>query len=509
MAETQGKKVNFQTRPPIVVVLGHVDHGKTKILDYIRKTKIAEGEAGGITQHIGAYQVESNGKMITFLDTPGHEAFSAIRSRGANVADVAVLVVAADEGVKPQTKEAIKIIEDTKTPFIVAINKVDKENANVQRVKQELSENNVFIEEWGGKVPAVEVSAKTGQGIDSLLEMILLVAELEELKSDDTSTTGIIIDSHLDSRRGYVATILVKSGFFRVNDWVVAGAEAVRIKSMSDFLGRSITEAGASKPSVVLGWGTPPILGSIVRKAESREEALKLAKENSTLGQPVIFVQESGPEKSKNKSLNLIVKADVSSSLEAIDQVLRTIKSEEVSYKIVDYGVGNISEGDIKKAVATKAVVVGFHVPVSSSLRQIAEREGVVVESFDIIYELVEEVKRKMSDLLDPEINRISLGKLKVLALFKKDPKNQVVGGKVVSGKIKRGALIEVTRNSNVITKGKLGQLQQQKADVEEVAEGLEAGLRVDFGQPIAPNMFVKEGDILEVYEEEKIKRSL
>ncbi|MBI2057903.1 MAG: translation initiation factor IF-2 [Candidatus Yanofskybacteria bacterium] len=508
-AETTDKKQNLQVRPPIVVVLGHVDHGKTKILDYIRKTKIAEGEAGGITQHIGAYQVESNGKMITFLDTPGHEAFSAIRSRGANVADIAILVVAADEGVKPQTKEAIKIIEDTQTPFIVAINKVDKENANVQRVKQELSENSVFIEEWGGKVPAVEVSAKTGQGIDSLLEMILLVAELEELKSDDTSTTGVIIDSHLDSRRGYVATILVKSGFFHVNDWIVTGSEAVRVKSMADFLGKSLTKVGPSQPAVVLGWATPPVLGSIVKKTESREEALKLAKDNSMLGQPVIFVQESGPEKSKNKNLNLIVKADVSSSLEAIDQVLRTIKSEEVGYKVVDYGVGNISEGDIKKAIATKAVVVGFHVPVSSSLRQMAEREGVVVESFDIIYELVEEVKRKMSDLLDPEINRITLGRLKILALFKKDTKSQVVGGKVVFGKIKRGALLDVLRSNNTISKGKLGQLQQQKADVEEVAEGLEAGLRVDFGQSISPNMYIKEGDVLEVYEEEKIKRSL
>ena len=523
MAETQEKKVNFQTRPPIVVVLGHVDHGKTKILDYIRKTKIAEGEAGGITQHIGAYQVEVSTKdnqptsdlalpslrTITFLDTPGHEAFSAIRSRGANVADVAILVVAADEGVKPQTKEAIKIIEETKTPFIVAINKVDKENANVQKVKQELSENNVFIEEWGGKTPVIEVSAKTGQGIDSLLEMILLVAELEELKSDDASATGVIIDSYLDNRRGHVATILVKSGFFHTNDWIITGPEAVRIKSMADFLGRNLTKAGPSQPAVVLGWASSPVLGEVVKRSDSREEALKLAKENSILGRPVIFIQASGPEKSKNKSLNLIVKADVSSSLEAIDQVLRTIKSEEVGYKVVDFGIGNISEGDIKKAIATKSMVVGFHVPASSSLRQMAERDGIVVESFDIIYELVEEVKRKMSDLLDPEINRISLGRLKVLALFKKDPKNQVVGGKVISGKIKRGALIEVTRNSNVITKGKLGQLQQQKADVEEVAEGLEAGLRVDFGQPIAPNMFVKEGDILEVYEEERIKKSL
>ncbi len=497
-------------RPPIVVVLGHVDHGKTKILDYIRKTKVAEGEAGGITQHIGAYQVEVGEKTITFLDTPGHEAFSAIRSRGAQVADIAVLVVAADEGVKPQTKEAIKIIQEAKIPFVVAINKIDKETANLPRVKQDLAENEVLIEEWSGKIPAVEVSAKTGQGIDALLDMILLVAELEELKNNESKNEAVVVDSHLDSRRGFVATILVQNGKFGISDWIVAGSEAVKIKSMNDFLGKNIALAVVSQPAVVLGWASSPTLGEKVAKAESRDEAFKLAKKNASLGRPPIFMQESGPEKNKAKILNLIIKADVASSLEAIDQVLKTIKSEEVGYKIVDYGIGSIGEGDIKKAAATQATIIGFHVSASDSLKQMAERQEVKIATFEIIYELVEKVKEKMSDLLDPEVNRVPLGKLKVLALFKKDIKNQIIGGKVISGKIKRGAIVDILRNSNVLVTGKLGQLQHQKADVEEVAEGLEAGLRVDFlGQSLTPNMYIKEGDTLEVYEEEKIKKSL
>ncbi len=510
MSENKESKSYSEARPPIVVVLGHVDHGKTKILDYIKKTKVAESEAGGITQHVGAYQVEYNGKIITFLDTPGHEAFSAIRSRGAKVADIAILVVAADESVKPQTKEAIKIIEEAKIPAIVAINKIDKENANPQKVKQDLAENNILVEEWSGKVPAVEVSAKTGQGIDALLEMILLVAEMEEFKSDDSVSSAVVIDSRLDNRKGYVATLLIQSGQFKVNDWIVVGGEVARIKSMEDFLGHNISSAGPSQPVVVLGWMATPVLGETVLVALSRDEAMKLAKEKSNFAKPAIFVQETGPKKNNDKILNIIVKADVYSSLEAIDQILKTINSEEVGYRVVDYAIGNIGEGDIKKAVATKAVIVGFHAPLAGNLKQLAEREAVSVESFDIIYELVESVKKKMADLLDPEINRIVLGKLKVLALFKKDTKTQVVGGKVISGKIKRGAIVDVLRNNTLLATGKLGQLQHQKADVEEVAEGLEAGLRVDFlGQSLTPNMYIRESDVLEVYEEEKIKKSL
>ena len=295
--------INSSARPPVVVILGHVDHGKTKILDYIRQTKVAEKEAGGITQHIGAYQVLYKDNKITFLDTPGHEAFSAIRSRGAKVADIAVLVVAADESVKPQTLEAIKIIEEAKTPFIVAINKVDKENTNPLKVKQDLAEKNVLVEDWGGKVPVVEVSAKTGQGIDALLDMILLVAEMEELKSEDGVATAIVIESHMDKRRGHVATMLIQSGIFKVNDWISAGSEAARIKSMEDFLGKSIKQAGPSEPAVALGWENAPIVGENVYVASSREEAVTTAQKQAQLGRPNIFIQTEGPQKDTGKIL--------------------------------------------------------------------------------------------------------------------------------------------------------------------------------------------------------------
>ncbi|MDO8494901.1 MAG: translation initiation factor IF-2 [bacterium] len=507
--DTQTKE-NLSFRPPIVVILGHVDHGKTKILDYIRQSKVAEGEAGGITQHIGAYQVMQQDKSITFLDTPGHEAFSAIRSRGAKVADIAILVVAADESVKPQTKEAIRIIEEAQVPYIVAINKVDKEGANIQRVKQDLAENNVLIEEWGGKVPSAEVSAKTGQGIDNLLETILLVAEMEELKPEGAKGKGVVIESHLDGRRGQIATLLVHEGHIKVGDWLVVGPEAIKIKSLENFLGKGVTEAGPSDPVVVSGWSVSPSLGETFNLVDSREEATKLAQSHAQLGKSALFMYESGPEKSKAKVLNLVIKADVSSSLEAIDQVLRTIHSEEVTYRVIDFGMGNISDGDIKKAVSSKAIVIGFHVAFSDQLKLVAEREKVEVLTFDIIYELLEEIKKRMSTLLDPEVNRIPLGRLKVLALFKKDVKSQIVGGKVVSGKIKRGALVDVMRSNAVVVTGRLGQLQAQKADTDEVAEGSEAGLRVDFfNKAMTPNLYIREGDILDIYEEERIQRSI
>src|SRR3989344_5712511 len=498
-------------RSPIVVVMGHVDHGKTKILDSIRQSNVMDKESGGITQHIGAYQAKANGKTITFLDTPGHEAFSAIRSRGAKVADLAILVVAADESVKPQTKEAIKIIQEAQIPFIVAINKTDKEGANPAKVRQDLAEKNVLVEDWGGKVPVVELSAKTGQGVESLLDMILLVAEMEELKSEDSVPTAIVIESHMDKRRGHVATLLVQNGVFKVNDWISAGSEATKIKSMENFLGKNIVQASSSEPIVALGWENAPVVGEKVCWAGWREEAMATAQKQAQLGRPAFFIQEDRPKKDTAKILNLIVKADVASSLEAMDQVLKTIKSEEVGYKVVDYGVGDISESDIKKATATKAFLIGFHTELSSALKQLAEREGVIIEVFQIIYELVESVKKKMSDLLDPEINRLPLGKLKVLAVFKKDPKSQVVGGKVTSGKVKRGALIDVLRNSQQVASGKLSQLQQKKADVEEVSEGLEAGIRFDFSvgggqaKTITPNMYIREGDVLECYEVGKI----
>ena len=503
-------------RPPVVVVLGHVDHGKTTILSQIRKTKVPK-EAGGITQHIGAYQVESGGKKITFLDTPGHEAFSAIRSRGAKVADVAVLVVAADEGVKPQTKEAIQIIKQAEIPFVVAVNKTDKEGANPQRVKQELAENEVFVEDYGGQVPAAELSAKTGQGIEHLLELILLVTELEELTAVvEASAKGVVIESHLDSRRGLVATLIIEEGTLAVGDYISAGSAYGRVKLLEDFTGKSIKSASPSQPCLVLGWQLAPRLGQEFKVVASVKEAEQIAGESASLQPAAIFVQESSgtdrpraeePRVEPKKFANFIIKADVQSSLEAIDQVLKTIKSDEVGYKVVGYGVGNVIDTDIKNARATGASIVGFHVGVENSAKQSAERERVTVKTYDIIYELVEGARAIMSELLEPEIKRTTLGKVKVLALFKADAKFQIVGGKVVQGKVIRGALIDVGRNGVVVITGRLGQLQQNKADFPEVAEGLECGIRFDFiGKPTSQ---IAVGDVLEVYEEEKIKRSI
>ncbi len=513
MEAKKEKENKIAERPPIVVILGHVDHGKTTILDTIRQAKVAEKEAGGITQHIGAYQVEHKNKKITFLDTPGHEAFTAIRSRGTNVADIAILVVAADEGVKTQTKEAIRIIKETKTPFIVAVNKMDKEGANPSRIRQELAEHEVMVEDYGGTVPIVELSAKKGEGINELLEMVLLVTELEELKSPiEGPARGVVIESHKDSKRGIIATGLVVEGELKTGDWISAGEAYGKIKSLEDFLGKPIKIAIASQPCTIMGWDSMPAVGQEFVSVSNRTEAQKNAQLKSDLGPAQIFVKESGTEseKTNKRIVNLIIKADVQSSLEAIDQILKTIHSEEVDYNVVSFGVGNINDTDAKKAFATKSSIIGFHVGTDASTKRMAERENTSIKSFDIIYELVEAVRSTMSDLLDPEIKRTPLGKMKILATFKSVDKSQVIGGKVTQGKAVRGAMIDVIRNGGTLLTGKLGQLQHNKADVTEVTEGLEAGIRFDLptGETGSP-ILIKEGDILEIYQEEKIKREL
>ena len=497
-----------KSRPPVVVVLGHVDHGKTSLLDTIRKTKVASKESGGITQHIGAYQTEINDKLITFLDTPGHEAFAAIRSRGAKVADIAVLVVAADEGVKPQTKEAIKIILEEEMPLVVAINKIDKEGANPQKVKQDLASENILVEDWGGKVPVVEISAKQNKNIDGLLEIILLVAELEDLNEDlSLPAEGIIIESHLDKFKGYVATTLIKKGTLRFGDWIVAGTVIGKVKIMEDFLGKPIQQAIPSQPVQVIGWSSAPAIGKEFRSALSKSEAEKIAAENTSLTPLFNFFRGNSETGTNKKLLNMIFKSDVSSSLEAIEFALGAIKSEEVACRVVSYDIGNILESDVKTAIGTNAIVVGFRVGMENSVKKLADKENVKVESFDIIYDLIEYVRREMSLLLDPEIRKTPLGKLKNLAIFKQDTRSQIVGGKVTTGKILKGAMVDVLRNNSKLLSGKITQLQHNKEDVGEVKEGLEAGLKFEKTTP--SEWDIKEGDILEIYEEEKIARSL
>ena len=516
MTDIKDTKNGKNMRPPVVVVLGHVDHGKTKLLDTIRKTKVVEGESGGITQHIGAYQTEvgsSTGseskKIITFLDTPGHEAFTAIRSRGAKVADIAILVVAADESVKPQTKEAIRIIKEEKITFIVALNKIDKEGANVQKVKQDLATEDVLVEDWGGTVPVVEISAKEGRNIDALLDMILLVAELEELKEDLSSPAqGIIIESNLDKRRGYVATALVQKGILNLGDWIVVGTIVGKIKSMEDFVGKAMVHAGPSQPVLITGWPTAPDIGKEFVIAPSKDEATRIAGENINLAPLFSFFKGSIETGDENKKfLNLVFKSDVSSSLEAIEASLKAIKSQEVGYHVISYDIGNISEADVKTAIASKCQVIGFRVGTEESAKKLAEKEGIKIVNFEIIYELIEYVRKEMSELLGVDIKKIPLGKLKVLATFKKDAKSQIFGGRVMSGKVIRGAMGDVIRSGAIIVSGKIGQLQHNKEDMSEVKEGLEAGIRFDaVGKEFSE---VKVGDILDIYEEEHIKRTI
>ena len=505
----QQKQSNTEHRPPIVVVLGHVDHCKTTLLDTIRKTKVAEKETGGITQHIGAYQTEVNGKLITFLDTPGHEAFTAIRSRGAKVADIAILVVAADEGIKPQTKEAIKIVREEDMPVIVAINKIDKEGSNSQKVKQELAAENILVEDWGGQVPVIEISAKKNQNIDALLEMIVLVAELADLKEDRSlPAQGVIIESNLDKRRGHVATALVHKGVLKIGDWIVVGNVVGRIKSMEDFLGGLVLEAVPSQPVQIVGWTSAPAIGKEFNSALSKDEAETKA-ESSIDSTPLFeFFKGTAETNDENKKfLNIILKSDVSSSLEAIEKSLQTIKSDEVGYRVLHYDIGNISESDIKTAVGSKAKVIGFRVDLDSSAKKLAEKENVEVNIFDIIYNLIEYIRKEMENLLEPEIKRTFMGKVKILAVFKTDSRSQIIGGKVTSGKILRGALVDVTRNNAKLIGGKITQLQHNKIDATEVKEGLECGMKFEKSTP--SEWDIKESDVLEAYEEEKIVRNL
>jgi len=503
MTEDNTKNETNFKRPPVVVVLGHVDHGKTTLIDYIRKTKVAEKETGGITQHIGAYQAEHNGKTITFLDTPGHEAFSAIRSRGAKIADIAILVVAADEGVKPQTKEAIRHIQEAKIPFIVALNKTDKPQTNPAMAKQQLAEEGVLFEEWGGQIPVLEISAKTGKNVDELLELVLLTAELENLESNPAKKAeGVVIESHLDKKRGYLASLIIQDGTLRVGEYAVSGRNSAKIKMMEDFLGKTIKEAGPSKPALTLGWSQSVDVGEKFQVVETREEAEKLVNQAPAAKAP-IFVKESGPQKENKKNLNLVFKADTQSSLEAINEAIKNITSEEVAFNVLGYGIGNINDNDVKTVGPTHGAVYGFYVETENSVSRLAEKEKVRIKTFEIIYELVEELRKDLSELLEPEIKRTVLGKIRVLKLFKKGANNQIVGGKVIWGLVRRGASIDVLRNDAKIVSGRLGQLQHNKVDADEVKEGLEAGIK--FEGPAE----IQEGDTLEIYEEEKIKRSI
>jgi len=497
-------------RPPIVVVMGHVDHGKTKLLDTIRKTNVVADESGGITQHIGAYQAQVADKTLTFLDTPGHEAFTAIRSRGARVADIAILVVAADESVKPQTQEAIRIIKESELPVVVAINKIDKEGANPNKVKQDLAAADVLVEGWGGDAPVVEISALEGTGIDDLLEMVLLVADLQDLAADPSrGATGVIIESHLDKRRGIVATALVHDGTLRVGEYIVVGTVTGKIRAMEDATGESMGEVGPSQPALIIGWTHAPSIGQPFRATNVKKVADEWERDSVlVVEQAFPFFRESlrasiPPEK---KVLNVIFKSDVSSSLEAIESSVKGIESEKVAFRVLDFGVGNVNEKDIKTAATKGAVIFGFHVGIEPSAVRLGEKEGIRIETHTIIYELIEAFRNTLADLLDPAFNNIVAGQLEILALFKIEGGKQVLGGRVTKGKAVRGSMVDLVKGDKRLALGRLLQLQHNKEDVTEAAQGMEAGLRIDItraeGEP-------KVGDTLEFYEQEKIRQSL
>ena len=495
------KKNSLQERPPVVVILGHVDHGKTSILDYIRKTKITERESGGITQHIGAYQTKHQEKIITFIDTPGHEAFSAMRSRGAKVADIAILVIAAEEGLKPQTKEAIAHIKKSGIPMIVAINKVDRKEAQPEKVKKELARKDVIVESLGGAVPSINLSAKTGQGIDELLEMINLVAEMGEFKDNpDQAATGVIIESRHDTQRGATATLLVKSGALKNRDIVGTGSAFGRIKTMEDFQLNSIEKALASTPVVVTGFNQAPQVGEKFSVFDKIEEAQakaerKMAKRGADNAKEVLVFD---PDK---KVLNIILKADVRGSLEAIRESLKSIPDDEVILRILKAEVGEITESDIKLAELARVKIFGFRIKTSGTIKQLAQHKNIEIKTFEIIYELIQGIREQLSKLLEPEIIKHDIGQLKVLAVFKTEKDKQIVGGKVIKGQIKKGVLVSIVGKEK--TAGKIVQLQRNKKETDEASKGQECGLAIQ-------NLIsIEKGDTLEIYEEEKKKREI
>lgn len=490
---------NALTRPPVVVIMGHVDHGKTKLLDTIRHTNVVESEAGGITQHIGAYQITHNSKKVTFIDTPGHEAFTAMRNRGAKVADIAILVVAADDGVKPQTVEAYRIIEAAKIPFIVAINKIDKPEANLDKTKQELSTQlNIIPEDWGGKIVCVPLSAKSGDGVNELLDMILLVADVgaETRKADPKAQAlGTIIESRLDKGEGPIATVLVQNGTLHVGDPIMFnGIACGKVRSLKDHMGAAVTEAEPGTPVKLNGLKFVPTVGDVLEVGEG--ERVKQKVRSSQLSTTVAPDEEE--KEASGPAINLIIKADTLGSGEAIENSLSKIDSQGVRLNIISKGLGNIAEGDILRAETNSAQIVGFNVRLLPHAEELARDKNVNVALYRIIYDLINDIKTKIQELVKPEIERVDLGRLKVAAIFRTEPKFQILGGKVLDGIIKAGSKLEVKRDDEIVAEGTLGSLQSGRVEVERVETNQEAGMRFE-GKPV-----IKEGDIILCYEEKQ-----
>jgi translation initiation factor IF-2 len=508
--ETQalGKQVQ---RPPVVTIMGHVDHGKTSLLDFIRASKVAAGEAGGITQHIGAYHVDTDKGTISFLDTPGHAAFTAMRARGAKVTDIVILVVAADDGVMPQTREAIQHAKAAEVPLIVAINKIDKEDANPDRVIQELSREEVISEEWGGDTMFVRVSAKTGEGVDALLDAILLQSEVLELTAvADGPASGSIIESSLDKGRGPVATVLVRSGTLKRGDIIVSGKEFGRVRAMFDENGQSIKSAGPSIPVVVLGLSSTPEAGDDVRVVADEKRAREVAslrhekqRDTRLAAQKAAKLEEMFTQMKEGEiqSLNIIVKADVQGSVEALKESLVKISTDEIKVRVVAAGVGGINESDANLAVTSNAIIIGFNVRADAGARRVVEEQGIDMRYYSIIYELIDDVKKALSGMLSPEIREEIIGLAQVRDVFRSSKIGAIAGCMVVEGVVKRNSPIRVLRDNVVIYEGALESLRRFKDDVSEVKNGMECGIGVKNYND------VQVGDHIEVFERTEVAR--
>ena len=509
--ETDVEEENLAKRPPIITVMGHVDHGKTSLLDAIRKSKVTSTEAGGITQHIGAYTVEVNGETLTFLDTPGHEAFTAMRARGAQITDVVILVVAADDGIMPQTVEAINHCKAANVPMIVAINKMDREGANPDRVKQELTEHGLVVEDWGGDIIAVPVSAKTRENIDTLLEMVLLTSEMQELKADaGRKAKGTVVEAKLDKGRGAVATLLVQNGTLHMGDSIIVGSTYGRIRAMFDDSGKKIKSAGPSIPVEVLGLSEVPAAGdrfTVVKDektarnmAEARKE--KIRQESFATSHRVSLEDlYSQIKEGSVKELSVIVKADVQGSVEAIKASLEKLSTDDVKVRVIHGAVGAISETDITLADASNAIVIGFNVRPDNNAVAASERDGVEVKTYRVIYDAIEDIKSAMIGMLDPEYKEVVLGTAEIRATYKISNVGTIAGGYVLTGKLVRNADVRVIREGIVIFESKLASLKRFKDDVKEVNAGYECGFSVEKFNDI------KEGDIIEAYTMEAVQR--
>ncbi|MCG3209992.1 MAG: Translation initiation factor IF-2 [Anaerolineae bacterium] len=501
---------NLRSRPPVVTVLGHVDHGKTTLLDSIRETSVVKGEAGGITQHIGAYKVFLGDKSITFLDTPGHAAFSAMRARGAQVTDLAILVVAADDGVMPQTREAVEHARAAQVPIIVALNKIDKANANPDRVKQELADINLVVEEWGGDTICVPISALENKGIDDLLENILLVTDVADLKANPNRLAqGVVIEGKLDKRRGVSATLLVQNGTLKDGDFVVVGEQYGRVRAMFNFNGKKIKKAGLSEPVSILGLSEVPDAGEFFEAAESEKDArakvtayrethasVQKASIRAPMSLEDFFKQRQA---GGDQTLRLVIKADVQGSLEPIINSLKDLGDEHLKIKILLEGTGNISESDVNLAVASGAIVVGFNVDVDPAAERVAEVEGVDVRQYSIIYKLIDDIDKALKGLLEPVYADKVIGRAEVRAVFKIGRKGNVAGSFILDGQITRNSMAKVIRNGKELHTGKLSSLKRFTEDVREVATGFECGIGVEGFDDF------KEGDIIEAFVKERV----